>query len=184
MLTFWVGLCLASGLVINGEPMDESAVAGLQLTDVDVMVDANGTIHITAPNFSPTAAKAVPDAVPPVPSNPSPNIPTDGWWLVVQDMGSVGHSVEVAINAVTVATFRSGTPAQPVHLSEILQPGANQVTMKSSSEDASGGVFYVFVAQGVISNAEMRLDTPVVQFGLGASREGLYERTYSVDYTP
>jgi len=183
MLTFWVGLCLASGLVINGQVMDEDAVKGLQLTGVDVMIDANGTIHITAPNVQPTAEMEKP-APQPAAAQPPPVVPTNGWWLVAQDMGSVGHDVEVAVNDTVVASFRSGQAAQPVHLGEILQPGDNLVRLRSTSVGASGGMFYVFVAQGEISNAEMRLETPVVQFGLGASREGAYERTYTVNYTP
>ena len=181
---FWVGLCLASGVVINGEPVDEAALKGLQLSGVDLMIDANGTIHITAPTFPPATSAATPVVPDPPIDSPSQPVPTQGWWLVAQDMDSSGHLVDVIINGMAVATFRSGKPAGPVHLAEHLKPGPNEVTLRANSQNASGGMFYVFVAEGEISNSEMRLETPAVQFGLGASRMGTYERTYTVNYTP
>ena len=91
--------------------------------------------------------------------------------------------MDVSINERPVEpSTRDG--CQPIHLGEILQPGQNDVTLRSLSEGASGGMFYIFVAEGEITNAEMRLDTPAVQFGLGSTREGSYERTYTVEYTP
>jgi hypothetical protein len=184
MLTFWVGLCLAGGLVINGEAVPAESAKGLQLQGVDVVIDAAGTIHITAPNYGGAAVvNETPEIVPPDDVAPVAG-PTSGWWLVSQDSGSVGHAVDVYINDALVASFRSGQPAQPIHLGDTLNPGANQVTIRSRSDGASGGMFYVLVAKGENTNSEMRLDTPDVQFGLGASRTGAYERTYTVDYTP
>ena len=184
MLTFWVGLCLASGLVINGEAVPAESAAGLQLQGVDVLIDATGTIHITAPNYAGAPVVKEPPAIAPPDGGDPAVAPTSGWWLVSQDSGSVGHTVDVYINDALVASFRSGKPAQPIHLGDTLNPGPNQITIRSRSDGASGGMFYVLVAKGENTSSEMRLDTPEVQFGLGASRNGSYERTYTVDYTP
>ena len=46
MLGFWVGVAMAGNLVINGEPVEPSTVQGLQMAGVDVVVDAEGTVHI------------------------------------------------------------------------------------------------------------------------------------------
>ncbi len=101
------------------------------------------------------------------------------WWLATQDNGSSGHEVEVWINDQRVLTYGSGQGPRIVDLGANLQFGDNMVTMRSRSANAEGGMLWVHVGKGGVRDGAVHMDQPLaVQFGLAASREGTYERTY------
>lgn len=102
------------------------------------------------------------------------------WWLVVEDNGSVGHTVEVIVNDQLAQTVRSGEPVRILDVGGYLRPGANKILVKSNSVGAGGGSMYVYVGSGSDRSGTVVMDAPQVQFGLGASRNGPYEREYSI----
>lgn len=102
------------------------------------------------------------------------------WWLVTEDNGSGGHSVDVLINDQVAHTLRSGQAQQIVDISAFLQKGNNKVLVKSNSAGATGGTLYVFIGPGSDQSGTVVMDEPEVQFGVGSSRTGPYEREYAV----
>lgn len=130
----------------------------------------------------PIAAAATAPAQPPAPApgmHPS-GVPKAQWWLVVEDNGSIGHAVEVFVNGQLVQTVRSGEPMRiPIDVGGALRPGDNQVVVKSNSVGAGGGALYVYIGTGGDRSGTFVLDQPQVQYGLGKSRSGPYQREYS-----
>ncbi len=102
------------------------------------------------------------------------------WWLVTEDNGSGGHSIDVLINDQVAHSLRSGQAQQIVDISAFLAKGANKVTVKSNSNGASGGTLYVFIGPGNDQSGTVVMDKPEVQFGVGSSRTGPYQREYDI----
>lgn len=107
-------------------------------------------------------------------------VPEARWWLVVEDDGSRGHSVEVYVNGALVQTIRSGEVPRIVDVGGHLVPGPNRVLLRATSAQASGGPLYVYLGSGSDRDGTVVLEQPEVQFALGASRSGTYQREYTV----
>jgi hypothetical protein len=238
MIWMWLaGAAFAGNVYLNGTFIDPVQVAGLEMEDVDVRIDPEGNLHITAPGYKvevmtpPTpaafgapsppqqAAAPAPSAgayagysapspqpasgqygaapssqpsqryetapastanVPVAPVNPN-GIAKASWWLVTEDNASGGHQIEVIINDQLAHSLRSGAPQQIVDVSAFLQKGSNQVVVKSSSAGASGGTLYVFLGPGSDQSGTVVMDKPEVQFGVGSSRTGAYQREYAIE---
>lgn len=186
-VTAWAG-----SLVINGVTVDPAELKGERIEGADVLIDDRGVMFITAPAYQlPTVSEIAPavelDAGEPEPAAPPPPVAAGQWWMVTQDNGSTGHTVEVWLNDQRVASCTSGEPPQIMDLGNHLVPGENTVTLRSRSSNAGGGMLWVHVGKGGVRNGAVHMDQPLdIQFGLGASREGSYERSYRlfVDVAP
>lgn len=108
-------------------------------------------------------------------------VPEARWWLVVEDDGSRGHTIEILINDTHVETIRSGEIPRILDVGGHLVPGPNRVVLRSVSTQASGGPLYVYVGHGSDRDGTVMLEQPEVQFALGASRSGTYQREYTVN---
>lgn len=115
------------------------------------------------------------------PSAPiDPGVPQARWWLVTEDNGSSGHSVEVWINGRMAEVVRSGDPQRIVDVGRHLRLGSNEIQIKSNSAGGSGGSLYVYLGTGSDRSGTVVMDEPAVQYGLGASRVGPFERSYTL----
>jgi len=195
---YWlVSVALAGTVYVND--VDVSALRNTTLKNVTVQFDDKGDVHITAPQYeiqvvqpdgkssettTATAAGTTPqpETTPPEPSGNG--IPKGHWWAVTEDDGSQGHTVDVFVNGTQVLEVHSGDAQKIQDIGPYLKPGANQVTMRSTSQDASGGAMYVYVGTGSNDDGTLMMDTPKVQFGLGPTRSGPYERKYTVQVAP
>jgi hypothetical protein len=102
------------------------------------------------------------------------------WWLVTEDNNTGGHTIEVVINDQVAHTLRSGQPQQIVDISAFLIRGINTIVVKSNSSAATGGTLYVFIGPGNDQSGTVVMDHPEIQFGVGSSRTGPYQREYSI----
>jgi hypothetical protein len=131
LIVLWAGvaaaLAVAPEVYVNGVRAD--GLRDFTFTRVDVRVDAAGNIWIDAPQYKVEAADAPPAAV--VPGR---------YWLLVEDVGSVGFLVEVVVNGQLVSRVRSGASHAPIDLAPHLRPGENTVLLQSvaSSSDTMG----------------------------------------------
>lgn len=179
-LIAWAGNgARAADLVVNGVVVDPSALRGVRLTDATVTVDAAGNIVVSAPGFVAEPRRTVP----PTPT-PASGVPAAKWWLATEDGGSVGHVVEVEINGKRVQTIRSGDAQRIVDIGGWLRPGSNAIRVRSVSTSAQGGTLYVYVSTGSDQSGTVVMDSPRIQFGLGATRSGEYVRDYTLDVVP
>jgi hypothetical protein len=129
----------------------------------------------------PVAAANVPPPVrpvAPVQAGVATGVPAGIYWLVTEDAGSRGHTVDVHVNGVHVHTAKSGEAQQIIDLARHLRPGDNQVKIESNSQGAGGGPLYVYLGTGDNRSGTVVLDTPEIQYGLGASRRGAQSREY------
>ncbi|MBX2801220.1 MAG: hypothetical protein KTR31_26320 [Myxococcales bacterium] len=180
MWMWMVGASFAGELFINDVPVEPRSVAGVSLEKVDVVFDDQGNIRITAPGYR---IEVVPPTSPTRSAKPAAQggVPDGRYWLVTEDNGSAGHVVECWINGALAQTLRSGDPQRIVDVAKWLTPGSNRVQLKSVSTNASGGSFYVFLGRGSTRDGTVMMDDPTVQFGVGPTREGAYERTFQMD---
>jgi hypothetical protein len=126
----------------------------------------------------------VPPPAQPPPAGPAPldaNVPQATWWLVTQDDGSTGHVVEVWVNGRLAETVRSGEAQRIVDIGRHLKRGANEVRISSESTNPAGGSLYIYLGKGGDREGTVTLPEPQVQHGVGRSRQGAYERSYTVN---
>ncbi len=176
----WLSLisaAIAGDLYINDIRVDPTSVAGKVLEKVDVTFDAEGNTRISAPGYK-IKVKERPRAT--QEAEPLSAVPQARYWLVTQDLKSFGHTATVRINGREVLTVRSGDEQVIRDLAEFLKPGANEVVVSSTSVDAAGGSFYVFLGEGVDDDGTVRVDEPAVEFGLGPANKKPVERTYNL----
>ncbi|MEN0062967.1 MAG: hypothetical protein AAGA48_12510 [Myxococcota bacterium] len=176
----WVGLiaaAFAGELYINGTRVDPASVAGVELEKVTVTFDEQGNTRIDAPGYK---IKVVDRPKSERTASAPTAVPQGTYWLVTQDLRSQGHKVVVRINGTVVAMLRSGEEPVIEDIAQYLQPGANRIVVSSESVDPAGGSFYVFIGNGVDDDGTVRIDKPVVEYGLGTANRGSYEKSYSL----
>lgn len=198
----WVSTALAGSVFVNGVNVD--GLRSQTFEDCVVTIDSQGNVLITAPGYQiqvadpgsappPTVTTPISSVTPPVaqppspvppPAPPSAGVPAGRWWLVSEDNGSQGHTVDVVVNGQTVKTIRSGESQIIFDIGPWLHMGSNSIRMAADSVNAAGGTFYVYVGTGSNAAGTVMLDRPIVQFGLGASRQGAYSREYTLDVVP
>lgn len=149
-------------------------------SDAEVRFDADGNVHIEVAGVR---IEAEPSPAPPPPT-PTGNIPLGRWWLVTDDAASAGHLVEVWINGRKARLVRSGDPQLILDIAPWLAVGSNTIEMKARSASPGGGPLYLYVGRGDNASGTVVLDHPDVQFGLGASREGLTTKQFTVQVAP
>lgn len=198
MLLWLAGVALAGTVYVND--VDVSGLTDTVMENVTVTFDSKGDVRIAAPHYeiqvmdppagaapapAPTTAAATAAtgaaAAAAKPAPPTNNGVAEGtWWLVTEDNGSAGHEAQVWINGQLATTITSGGEQLIEDVSPWLRPGSNKVRISSVSSGATGGALYIYIGAGSNDDGTLMMDTPSVQFGLGASREGEYERDYEI----
>ncbi|MBW1879169.1 MAG: hypothetical protein JRI25_13280 [Deltaproteobacteria bacterium] len=191
MLLWWASVAMAGTIYVNG--VDVTGLRGQSFDNVTITFDSNGDVHISAPQYEievvdpqaptippPTTSPDPPRTAPPLPTPPS-GVAEGRWWLISEDNGSAGHTVEIFINDTPVQTVQSQGEQIIEDVGPWLRPGTNRIKMVSMSRDASGGALYVYLGTGSNDSGTLVMDTPDVQFGLGASRSGSYTRDYTIE---
>jgi len=204
MLLWLASTALAGQLYINGVFVDPATIAGVEMKDVEITFDASGNIQVTAPGYkievvdppggAPAASRAPAPTMSPgasataAPAPTATPAPTGSqkvtparWWLVTEDNNSVGHTIEVVINGQVVKTVGSGMPQAILDVGRWLRPGPNQIEVRSTSVNASGGTYYVYIGTGSDQTGTVVMERPQVQFGVGRTRQGPYSRTYTLN---
>lgn len=188
---------LAGSVYVNGVNVD--ALRNQTFENVKVTIDAYGNVIIDAPSYRievagqttappattpPAVATTTPPAVttPPV-TAPQPTTGSVGqgkWWLVTEDSGSQGHAIDVYVNGTLVTTARSGETQRIVDVGGYLRPGPNTVKVVSNSVNPSGGSLIIYVGPGNNQSGTVVMDAPAVQYGVGATRTGPFQREYQI----
>jgi hypothetical protein len=179
-------VALAGSVYVNGTFVEPRSLAGVTLDKATVRFDAQGNMHIDAPGYqlqtglAPASTQPVPVARPPTIAPPPASAVTYGrWWLVVEDNKSSGHTADVWINGQLIGTVRSGDGGKLIELSRWLRLGANNVVVKSSSSSPTGGIFAVYLGAGGSEKGSFDMPSPAVNYELGSSRTGPYQREYN-----
>lgn len=209
MMLWWMTTAaLAGKLYVNGVEIgtvDCPPLAGQTFDGVQVAFDAAGNLQIVAPRYqievvdpatgkpatpkpAPAAATAAPAPAPtgaPTPPEGGQGIAAGRWWLVTEDNASSGHSVDVYVNGALVRHVVSGESQVIEDISAWLRPGDNEVKIRSISPGTGeGGTLYVYLGTGSNDSGTVVMDPPQVQYGVGASKSGTYERQYTITASP
>lgn len=184
-------LVLAAEVYVNGVRADVLPV--MTMSGVTVRFDASGNVWIDAPTYKVSvvdrpaaggvsAVAAAPLAATPtaparVPVAPGgPGVGAGAWWLVTEDTGSVGQSVEVYVNEVLVRRVASGEPQVLLDLAPYLRPGANPVRIVARPPSVPpAGSLSVYVGRGASAEGTVRVSTIDLRYsrraedGLGGS---------------
>jgi hypothetical protein len=126
-------------------------------------------------------ASLAPPIPPPAPAAYPSGVARGRWWLVTDDKGSLGHTVEIHVNGQLVHTVRSGEPQRIVDVGAFLRPGANEVVCRSFSSQDNNGTFYLYLGSGADVQGTVRMDPPQVQFGVGTNTTFMNERSFSLN---
>ena len=196
MLTLLATVAMAGSVYVNG--VDVTGMTGQTFEGCTVVFDSQGNLQISAPGYDIQVQEAPPPPVstsaPPAPAQtaaaitaPQPAAPVVSgvapgqWWLVSDDSGSVGHTVDVFVNGALVQTIASGAQQVIFDLGPYLMHGANRVHLQALSTDPAGGPLYVYLGPGDNASGTVMLDSPDIQFGLGPSRRGETSRDYTLE---
>ncbi len=206
MLGLLLATAYAGNVYVNNTLVDPASMPNVSFEKVTVRVDAQGNLWIDAPGYriqvmggSPGAQPATmggsPGGVtsPAVVSGSLPGMaprpgapPTAGgvsaarWWMVTEDGGTTGHSIEVWINNQLAYTVVSGQPQKIVDVGRFLHIGANQVRISAISANPAGGSYYVYLGTGSDQSGTVVMDNPIVQFGVSAGKSGTTDRQYTL----
>jgi hypothetical protein len=179
----WLALvpcALAGELFVNGQVVDPRELADVKLERATIWFDTSGAIHVDAPGYNiEVLTPVVTQASRPAPS--TSDVTPARWWLVTEDSGTAGHTIEIRINGQLVQTVRSGDAQRILDVARWLHVGTNEVEIRSNSVQAAGGSLYVYVGTGSDRSGTVVMDEPVVQFGVGSDRSGPYSRTYTLN---
>jgi hypothetical protein len=190
-LLWFASFAVAGGVYVNGTYVEPRSMAGVSLSGATVRFDDQGNVHINAPGYKIQVADGVqPVSRPPVIAPGSSGGATlaatqsavayGRWWVVTEDQSSKGHLVDIYINGTLAATVRSGQGTQLVELSKWLKPGSNEVVVKSTSSNPSGGPLTVFAGAGGTEKGHFDMPSPAIEYGLGPGKKGTHERTYTL----
>lgn len=165
-----LALALGADVYVNGVRADVLPVT--TLTGVTVRFDAAGNVWIDAPTYaastrdvapavSPGSLSAAPVATVRAASGSTGTGPPSGsWWLVTDDAGSVGQSLEVYVNEVLVRRVASGEPQVLLDLGAYLHPGPNTVRIVARPPAAApAGALSVYVGRGSATGDTVRIAT-------------------------
>lgn len=170
-LMSWV---LAGTVYINGVRVDALPVT--ELKGVNIRFDAAGNIWVDAPGYKVQVMESASVASPGVTSSamtssttaataPNYAVSPGTWWLVTEDNGSYGHTVEISVNGMVVRRVRSGEPQLILDLAPYLRIGDNQVVLTAlAGGQPGGGVLNIYVGKGSNQNGTIRIDSPVVRY--------------------
>jgi hypothetical protein len=134
LLAVFAGPALAGEVFINGVRVAPAQLAGTELRNVVVRMNANGDVLIDAPHYkvqaapAPGAAAAPPAAPPPTATAPAPAVRTveNRWYAVVQ-MPATGHYiVQVSVNGQLFPQVK-GVQQKVIELTSKVNPGRNEV---------------------------------------------------------
>lgn len=187
MLTTWGSLAFAGSVFVNGVSVEQ--LRGQTFEGATVTVSSNGDVYVTAPGYRIQAPDApvvsynppVQQVLPQKPVTPPVATAPSHYWLVTEDNGSRGHSVQVYLNDALVQTVKSGDAQTIADLSKFMLPGQNRVRVMSDSVGATGGALYIYIGKGSNESGTVVLEKPEIQYGLGATRVGPYTREYTLD---
>ena len=158
LLPLWALLSSASATVLYVNGLRADGLRSFELEDVDVRIDEQGNVWITAPQYGVSVAGGVPAAAPPpVAAAPFPAPPTT-YWLITEDRASHGQVVEIWINQKLVKLLRSGQPALQLDLTPYLQKGHNNVVLHGTGAGAVGGSLGVRIGSGSQIAGQVSLD--------------------------
>lgn len=171
-----IGAALAGTVYINNLPVETLPV--VEMRNVTVRFDADGNIWIDAPNYR-VQQVAPPTYVPG--QTTASGVPAGRWWLVTDDAGSVGSTVDVMVNGQVVRRVLSGQPQLIMDIGPWLRPGENEISLLIQPGTPAGGPLHVYVGQGVQQDGTIRLDAPEVRWSrrAGDPAEGSI-RTFKV----
>jgi hypothetical protein len=159
-------LASAGALYINGVRADEPPAVTLE--GVTVRIDAGGNIFIDAPRYNVQVVSAAPAvAARPTTAATATAAPLT-WYLVSEDLASVGGAVDVYLNGAYVRRLQSGQSQVLVDLSSFVRPGLNTVKFAPVSPASQGDLgAYIGGANG--SGSTLRIDAPSVTWRAGMS---------------
>lgn len=155
----------AGTLYVNG--VRAETLRSFDFSQVDVKIDANGDIWVTAPQYRiELAAPGTPGGAPTANAAPAAApAPFGTYWLVTEDNQSTGHIVEVRVNGELVKKIQSGEEQVIFDLGKYLTVGANTVVIDAlPTRDIGGGVFSVYISTGSNEDGTLKLDRPVIDF--------------------
>ena len=157
----WKTIGLSATLYVNGVRAD--GLRDFLLEDVDVRIDADGDIHITAPGYK---VEAVPEASEgPLPES---ELPSELYWLVTMDEGSRGYVADVLVNGSLVRKIRSGEEQLILDVGPYLRSGENKL-MLLPSEGAGQGTLRVYLGTGTNEAGTVVMDDLSVDLALTSS---------------
>jgi len=152
------GAARAADLYVNGVRAD--GLASFEFIDVSVRIDSKGNVWIDAPSYRVEVDGET--AAGPEMSEP---VPVARYWLVTEDNGSKGLTIDVVVNGRAVHKLKSGDAQAILDVGEYLQRGTNTVIINAvQSRSAGGGIFYVYLGEGSNESGTLMLDKPAITF--------------------
>jgi hypothetical protein len=200
----WAVDVYLNGVLITG-------VRGQEFENARVTLDADGNVHIHAPQYSVERQDTVDrgpagqdhasssDSVTPVRprSDPQPPPPEGGrglsrrYWLVAQASapGMVQYRITVEINGRLVRTFDdSNVPAAPIEVTSYLRRGANTVNIVAEKttngerrSESSRHWLRVVISDGHIEGQSVVIDSPRLIFTRNAAQTDQVSRDFDLD---
>ncbi|MBL90819.1 MAG: hypothetical protein CMH56_03290 [Myxococcales bacterium] len=166
------GTAQAARIFLNGVNID--GVTNQEFKNCDVVIKANGDVHIAAKGFKVETRKQATD---PVAQGPV----SQRYFLVAESNfpTQVRYDVDVLINAIWVRRISSDQPQVVFEVSRHLKKGQNNVTLVATKSEGDGQklgsvshVMNLIIGQGKMTNDQVIIDKPLVEYQRNAAEAG------------
>jgi hypothetical protein len=137
-------LCMSSvsqagALYINGVRVD--GMANIKLRNVDIDIDAQGDIHVTAKgyqvNVGETARGADPQPAKPQPPPARNAAQPTKYYLTMAQNGDPQWDVDVFLNGTYVRRFSAGQTPPPIDVTKMIRPGDNSLRFHAVKQEGN-----------------------------------------------
>ena len=172
----------AGSLYLNGVRID--GVRDQVFEDATVRIDSEGNVHIDAPKYQVTGARASPSVEPAAATVSNGRERREEarlekrYFLVTSQsqVGATQYDIDVYVNSRWVRKLRSDEAQVVAELTEFLRPGRNRVLL-TASKSMEGGrrsrspehTFRVVIGEGDKGGNRVMIDRPIIRFERDAS---------------
>ena len=166
------GTAQAARIFLNGVNID--GVSNQEFKNCDVVIKANGDVHIAAKGFKVETRKEA--------EAPAAQGPVSLRYFLVAESNfpsQVRYDVDVLINAIWVRRISTDQPQVVVEVSRHLKKGQNNVTLVATKSESDGqkmgsvsNVMNLIIGEGKMTNDQVIIDKPLVEYQRNATESG------------
>jgi len=193
VLGLGAGPAAAVDVYLNGNKI--TGYSEVDFGEVGVKLDADGNVHIDAPDYQiqevvPKGAEPTPPPAPKKDPEPPPNPAglENQYFVVTQGSaaGATGYDVKLMINNKFVKSLSDTIPQHVVELNAHLEAGANTISFlaqrknrqpKGSGADAH---FTLVIGQGSADGGQLSIESVLHEFKLQANHQGEKAETFQI----
>jgi hypothetical protein len=193
VLGLGAGTAAAVDVYLNGNKI--TGYSEVDFGKVGVTLDAEGNVHIDAPDYQvqevvPEGAEPTPPPAPKKDPEPPPNPAglEKQYFIVTQGSapGATGYDVKLMVNNKFIKSLSDTIPQHVVELNEHLEAGANTISFLAQRKDrqpkgsGADAHFTLLIGRGSADGGQLSIESVLHEFKLQANHQGEKAETFQI----